>query len=88
MDEEFVKFINDSYIGKTVELPVNIIIHRNDLSPDDLAFIRENGVYECPYDKDPLYEMEAGGEIFANGKIVRKNGEYFFKVMNVDGGRL
>jgi hypothetical protein len=81
----FEEFINSSYIGENVKLPVNLIIHRTSLSPDELETIKNEEKYIYHNEKDKLYEIEAGGEVLAKGKIVKSNGEYYFKVVKTIG---
>ena len=62
-----------------ITLPTRIIVQRMRLSAEDLAgsaredALRPAGAETC--------ELEAGGQVIAQGKIVRKRGEFFFKVL-------
>jgi hypothetical protein len=72
-------FLEDSPIAENVRLESRVIIHRNVLSPRDLVKIK--GKEEYIASGDEVCELEVGGQILAKGKIVRKRGEYFFKML-------
>jgi hypothetical protein len=80
------KFFNESLIPEKAKLTPKIIIHRNKLSLDDLASIKEEGKFGYSQKKNPIIELEIDGEVFANGKIIKSRGEYFFKIINFIGG--
>ena len=85
-NNEKEKFLNDSFICEKVKLNPKIIFHRDILSPDDLASIKEDGKYSYSQRNKEKIELEIDGEVFANGKIVKSRGEYFFKITNLTGG--
>lgn len=85
-DGKLKEFINDSFIGTNVKLNADIIIRKTELSPDELAAIRDEGKYVFR-EKNKIYEMEIGGEVMARGKIVKKKNGYFFKITDILGGR-
>ena len=64
-----------------VTLPTRIIVNSTALSANGLAGIVEKGEYS-PSGGDTC-DMEAGGQVLARGKIVRRRGRYFFKVVAV-----
>jgi len=62
-----------------ISLSTRIIVNRFDLKPSRLAEIVQKGEL-APEDGD-LCELEAGGQVIARGKIVRKRGRHLFKVL-------
>jgi hypothetical protein len=62
-----------------VSLPTRIIVNRVQLTAATLADILSKGEF-APGGGDTC-ELEAGGQVLARGKIVRKRGRYFFKVV-------
>jgi hypothetical protein len=64
-----------------VTLPTRIIVNRAEQSATGLAGIVQKGEY-CPAAGDTC-EMEAGGQVLARGRIVRRRGGFFFKVIEV-----
>jgi hypothetical protein len=71
-------FLEDSPIAEKVRLESRVITHRRVLSPRDLVN-KSDGEYIAS--SDEVCELEVGGQILAKGKIVRKRGVYFFKVL-------
>ena len=80
MLEEFLK---SSPIAESVHVQGNIVLHRMKLSTDDLAEIRRNGEFIIGREKGKRYELEINGLTVAAGRIVKKRGEYFFKVTDI-----
>ena len=62
-----------------VSLPTRIIVNRIELSATALADIVQKGEL-APAGGDTC-ELEAGGQVLARGKIVKRRGSYFFKVL-------
>jgi hypothetical protein len=62
-----------------VTLPTRIIVHRAELTAAELAVIVQGGEYAPA--EGATCEMEAGGQILARGRMVRRRGEWFFKVL-------
>ena len=62
----------------TVKFPTRIIIQRISLTPAGLGALAQDG--ELTAAGDVACELEAGGQVIARGKIVRRRGGYFFKV--------
>ncbi len=87
--EDFETFLKESPIAEKIKLEPNIIVGRTQLSPGELAVIKQRGYYGEVPEKELTCEIEAGGQILAEGKIIRKQGEYYFKVtdMNVEDAK-
>jgi hypothetical protein len=62
-----------------VTIPTRIIVNRLELTTAALAEILSKGEL-APTDEGTC-ELETGGQIIARGKIVRRRGRYFFKVL-------
>jgi hypothetical protein len=62
-----------------ITLPTRIIVNRIELSATALADIVQKGEL-APAGGDTC-ELEAGGQVLARGKIVKRRGSYFFKVL-------
>lgn len=60
-------------------LPTRVIVNRSELSASGLAGIVQEGEYS-PVEGDTC-ELEAGGQVLARGRIVRRRGRWFFKVL-------
>ena len=83
-------FFDQSPIAEAVELPSAIVIRRLKLSPDAISGIAESGIFGPEGGEAPgsgvACELEVGGQCLARGKIIRKRGMSFFKVMEIDEG--
>ncbi len=66
-------------ILERITLPTRIIVQRVDLSMVMLAEIAQKG--ELGPAGGETCELEAGGQVIARGKIVRRRGGYYFKVL-------
>jgi hypothetical protein len=80
--ENCAKFLEESVIAERVKVPTRIVVYRSAMDPGSLEDIRESGVF-APKDPETC-ELEAGGQVLARGKIVKKGGEFFFKVMEME----
>jgi len=67
-----------------ISVPTRIIVHRSELSTAALGEIIQKGEY-VPSGGD-VCELEAGGQVIARGRIVRRRGESCFKVMETAKG--
>jgi hypothetical protein len=77
-------FFDQSPIAEAVELPAALVVRRLKLSPDAIGGIAESGTFSPQ--GAPACELEVGGQCLARGKIIRKRGRSFFKVMEIDEG--
>jgi hypothetical protein len=62
-----------------IHLPTRVIVHRFELGAGDLSAMIEKG--ELSPKGSDMCELEAGGQIVARGRIVRRMGRYVFKVL-------
>ena len=79
------RFLETSPLAARVKLPTRIIVHRGGNSPEALAGVIRAGTY-APAGGDTC-ELEAGGIILARGKIVKRRGEFYFKVIEKGEGK-
>ena len=83
MTDRTQAFLESSPLARKIKLPTRIVVQRTRLSPGELLDIRERGEYG-PVPRDGrICELETGGEVIASGKIVRRRGRYWFKVLEV-----
>ncbi len=85
MDEPLKSFFENSSIAEKVKLRSRIIIQRTSLTPREVLAIREKQKYGPIPKQEELCELEVGGQILARGKIIRRKGEYNFKVLEKIG---
>ncbi len=62
-----------------VLLPTRIVVHRLELTTEALAEAIRSG--ELVPASEGSCELESGGQVLARGRIVRRRGEYYFKVL-------
>jgi hypothetical protein len=76
--EKLEQFLEESPIAIRVTLPTKIIVHELKLSYAVVKGIMESAAFAPSNGK--VCELEVGGRRIARGRIVRRRGEYFFKV--------
>ena len=86
MSESMFESFSNSPVAEKVKLDTRVVLHRTRLSPEDVAVIRQSKEYGPIPRREQICELEAGGRALARGKIVRRGGEYFFKVSESYGG--
>lgn len=67
-----------------IRIPARVIVHRAELTPGALADIVRAGSLAAA--RGAVCELEAGGKVIARGRIVRRRGEFFFKVRETAKG--
>jgi hypothetical protein len=77
------RFLADSPIAERVSLQTYLVLDRMRLSAGDIEGIRRAGSYEPSVPS--ICELEAGGQVIASGKIVKRRGKYFLKVIETGG---
>ncbi len=70
--------------GKIMIRPA-LILKRNNLSPADLAEIQDTG--SLTGIKDPRFELEVQGVTIARGKLIKKKGKHYLKIIETAGGK-
>jgi hypothetical protein len=76
---ELMRFLEESPIASRVSLPTRIILRRFDLGPDEVGGIVESGRLKSG-DERRICELEIGGQRIAAGRIVKRRGEFYFRV--------
>jgi hypothetical protein len=74
-------FLEKSEIAQMVKLNSRVVLQRMILSPGDIVSIKKQGEYGPIPKEEELCEFVAGGQVLANGRIVKKRGKYYFKVL-------
>ena len=80
---EFNEFIEKSSIAENVKPEGRVMIHRTELTPAKLLEMRKKGEFGVVQKKGIICQLEVGGKILAQGKIIRKGGRHYFKVKEV-----
>jgi hypothetical protein len=86
MDDNLVRFLTGSPMAKKIKLPAKVVVQRTELSPRDVMNIKQSGVYGPIPKQDEICELCIGGQRIALGRIVRRKGEYYFKVGRIEDG--
>jgi len=90
--DELKRFLEESPIATKVSLPSGLVLRRLSLSPEDVESIVESGDFSpagSPKGSpigDEVCELEAGGQLIARGRIVRRRGKAYFKVVEMGEG--
>jgi len=79
------EFLRTSPIAATVKLGSTVVLHRRKMNTEELLSLESQGSLQVSSDPDETYELEINGTTIARGAIVRKRGEYFFKVKEMLG---
>jgi hypothetical protein len=78
------KFLDESPRAMRVSLPTKIITHELSMSYGSVKGIMDAASF-TPSNGN-VCELEVGGTRIARGRIVRRRGEYFFKVGEMEKG--
>jgi hypothetical protein len=82
--DDVKRFLEESPLAARVRLPTHIIVQRLTLSPDAVGGIIERGSLAPGGQR--ICELEVGGQCLARGRIVRRRGRCYFKVIETDRG--
>jgi hypothetical protein len=82
---ELERFLAESPVAEGVALPTRLVLEHRRLSGADIEAIRATGTYEAS--PGALCELEAGGQVIAGGKIVKRRGKFFLKVLETGGAK-
>ena len=72
------RFLDESPIAASVSLPTTIIVHRSTMNPSDVERMVEQG--SVVPGGEGTCDLEIGGQCVARGRVVRRQGELWFKV--------
>jgi hypothetical protein len=81
MDQALKQFLDSSTIAEKVKLSPEVVVQRLSLTPAEILGIRKEGRYGPVPEKERICELEVGGQVLALGKIIRRKGETFFKIL-------
>jgi len=87
MNKSLDRFFSESAIAEKIRLESRIVLQRTKLSPGDLVEISKKKEYGPVPQDERLCELEVGGLVLAKGRIVKKRGEYYFKVTEMPEDR-
>jgi hypothetical protein len=82
--EGLKRFLGESPIAAEVSLPTAVILRRLTLSPGAIADIALSGTFTP--EGGEACELELGGRCVARGRIVRRWGKSYFKVLEMEEG--
>jgi hypothetical protein len=83
------RFLSGSPVASNIRVPVTAVLERPELSAREIIEIRKQGEYGPVEVEGRLCDIEAGGQVIARGKVVRRRGGHFLKIVQVapEGGR-
>ena len=81
MAEQLEKFLSESPIAQRVKLASRVVLKRTSLSPRELIHIKETGKYGPLKASKMICELQIGAHVLTRGKIIKRRGEYYFKVL-------
>lgn len=82
---KMLDFLKTSPMAEDVKLGANVVLHRSSMSTDELLAIEEEGNITFDDGLMQEYELEVNGLSIARGSIIRKKGEYYFKIKEMNG---
>ena len=85
MDKQMEDFLLASVLAKKISLPSSIVVHRTSLSLLDVRDLYRLKVYPHIPKDETTCELEIGAQRLARGRIIKKCGEYYFKVGDLVG---
>jgi hypothetical protein len=80
--EKIARFLEESELAERIKVPTRVVVHRSTIGPGRLARILKDLSFSP--EGGETCELESGGKILARGKIVRKGGKAFFKVLETE----
>lgn len=80
MSDALQEFITGSPLAKQITIQPRIVVHRSRITPREAADLKDNvDKIEIPV-HETVCDLVVNNEILAVGKIIKKRGEYFFKL--------
>jgi hypothetical protein len=77
-------FLKQSALAQKIFVDTEVILSRSVLKPEDLERKLPSGEMELLLPQEGLYELEVHGQVIALGRIVRRWGQYFFKIKEIN----
>lgn len=81
MEEKLQAYLENSPNSEKVKLSGKVILQRTQLTPMDIYNIKKAKQYGPIPKREQICELEIGGQILAKGKIIKKGGLCYFKVL-------
>ncbi len=79
-------YTKTSPIAKVVRLEGHVILNRRKMCTDELLGLEAEGEFSLSSSNFNDCELEVNGLPIAAGRIVRKKGDFFFKVQDMEKG--
>ena len=74
-------YLRTSPAASRIRIETEVVLYRTALSAQEVERLKESGGNVPVDDRERVCELVAGGQLLAGGKIVKKGGSYFFKVL-------
>ena len=71
--------------GDKIMIRPSLILDRKELSPSELVEIQNKG--SLSQTKSSIFELDAQGLTIARGKLIKKRGKYYFKIIEMAGDK-
>jgi len=71
--------------GDKIMIRPSLILDRKELSPSELVEIQKKGTLDKT--KSSIFELNAQGLTIARGKLIKKRGKYYFKIIEMAGDK-
>lgn len=65
-----------------IKLESNVVLQRKEFNTDELWELYHGSTFDLEPSK--IVELEVNGLVIAKGKIVKRRGEYYFKILEMD----
>jgi hypothetical protein len=82
--DDFKRFLEESPIAAELRLPTRLILHRASMGPGAIGDMAESGTY-VPLGGE-ICELEVGEQCIARGRIVKRMGKSYFKIVEMGEG--
>ena len=80
-------FLERSPLAERITLPLRVVCGRDHLCLNALAELAKSGVYRLPSkDTEPL-TLQAAGTAIATGSLIKKDGHWYFKVLDINDNK-
>ena len=76
MSDNLDQFLKKSPLANRIKLEGKVVVHRTRLRPRDIAGFRQQGFYQVQ--EAETCTLTIGSQIIASGKIIERDGEYYF----------
>lgn len=77
-------FLENAPLAQRIRVPARIVLKRDTLSMDALAATDRAGSFRIKRSGSRLVGLEAAGQTFARGELVKEKGAWYFKVLETE----